>query len=56
MAKAILAPVDTAEPLGADEIAETFTSLTLQRMTDLRILDPQQRRARSKVKRWLGGG
>ena len=55
-AKAILAPVDTAEPLGADEIAETFTSLTLQRMTDLRILDPQQRRARSKVKRWLGGG
>lgn len=56
VARAILAPSDTAEPRSAGEIAETFTALTVQRMTDLRILDPQQRRARSRVKRWLGDG
>jgi ppGpp synthetase/RelA/SpoT-type nucleotidyltranferase len=56
VAKAILSPDDTGEPLGADEIAQRFTTLTLQRMADLRILDPEHRRARGKVKRWLNGG
>jgi ppGpp synthetase/RelA/SpoT-type nucleotidyltranferase len=56
VARAILAPSDTATPLSADQIAETFTELTVQRMTDLRILDAKQRRARSRVKRWLAEG
>lgn len=56
VAKAVLAPSDRAEPLDADGISRSFTALTVQRMTDLRILDPRQRRARSRVERWLGGG
>ena len=56
VAKTIVTPTDNETPLNADEIGRRFTTLTLQRMTDLRILDPDHRRARGKVKRWLTGG
>ncbi len=41
------------DPLDAASIAETFTAATLQRMADLRIVDPGNRPARQAVERWL---
>jgi len=55
VAKAVLSVEGAGEPLDAGQMAEVFTSHTLQRMADLRILDPKQRKARSAVKKWLAG-
>ncbi len=54
--KAVLFATDSQAPLAADEIADVFATLTVQRMTDLRILAAKQRKPRAAVKRWLSGG
>lgn len=55
VAKAVLSVDGAGEPLDADALAEVFANHTLQRLVDLRILDPKQRKARSAVKKWLAG-
>ncbi len=53
--KAIAAADTSGAPRSADELAREFTSLTVQRMLDLRILNADHPRAQSAVQAWLGG-
>jgi ppGpp synthetase/RelA/SpoT-type nucleotidyltranferase len=53
VAKAVLSADNAGRPLDAAGIAEAFTTVTLQRMTDLRILGGRNRKARAAVRRWL---
>lgn len=52
----VLGQDDSGEPLDAAAIADSFTSATLQRMDDLRIIGQSDRKARSAMARWLRGG
>ncbi len=51
--KAVLFATDSTTPLAADAVADVFATLTVQRMTDLRILASNQRKARAAVQAWL---
>lgn len=51
--KAILAVNGSGQPLDSAAIAELFSTLTLQRMADLRILGARNRKGRAVVRRWL---
>jgi ppGpp synthetase/RelA/SpoT-type nucleotidyltranferase len=51
----VLGQDDGGEPLDAAAIAESFIAATLQRMDDLRIVEPSNRKARSAIARWLRG-
>ncbi len=53
LARTVLPAGDDAAPLTVDAIADAFAAATVQRMTDLRVLDPQHQRARNAVIRWL---
>ncbi len=55
VAKGVLSVTESGDPLNAARIAEVFTALTLQRMTDLRILDDDHPEARAAVESWLAG-
>lgn len=54
VAKALLAREGAGEPLDAESIAASFATLTIQRMTDLRILGERNRKGRARVRRWIG--
>ncbi|NND74217.1 MAG: RelA/SpoT domain-containing protein [Ilumatobacter sp.] len=51
VAKAVLADVD--EPLPAARIGDAFVESTLQRMADVRIIEPDDAHRRAAVARWL---
>lgn len=55
VAKIVVGTDETTAPLGAEGIADAFAAATLDRMTELRILDPKSVRARRAVERWLRG-
>ncbi len=55
VAKAVLAASDSGEPLGADQLADTFATSVLQRLADLRIVPTGNAPARARVTRWLLG-
>ena|GEM_PF-361814 len=55
VAKAVLAPTGSGEPLDAGEIGEAFASSVLQRLADLRIVTADNAAARARVGRWLLG-
>ncbi len=53
VAKAVLAGDDDGTPLPASRLAEEFVESTLQRMADLRIIEPANASRRAAVARWL---
>ncbi len=54
VAKAVLTAGDDGRPLDAAAIAGSFSELTLQRMTDLRIIGERDHKQRAQIHRWLG--
>ena len=44
----------TGEPMSASEISDRFATLTLQRMSELRIVGKKNEAGRAFVRRWLG--
>ena len=54
VAKSLLAAEGDGSPLDAEAIARTFSDLTLQRMTDLRIIGERDHKQRAQIRRWLG--
>ena len=53
VARTVMAAHDGVEPMPADQLAQTFSELILQRMADLRILDSTPGRAHAAMARWL---
>lgn len=53
VAKSVLGTDGAGAPLDAAELAEAFTIVTLQRMTELRILGERNRKGRARVRNWL---
>ncbi len=53
VAKAVLPATDSQQPPDAAAIATAFTAATIERMTQLRLLDQRDRKTRSAVQRWL---
>ncbi|MFT5267808.1 MAG: ppGpp synthetase/RelA/SpoT-type nucleotidyltransferase [Acidimicrobiales bacterium] len=54
VAKSLLTAESDGHPLDAAAIATNFADLTLQRMTDLRIIGERDRKQRAQIQRWLG--
>ena len=54
VAKSLLGAEGDGSPLDAEAIARTFSDLTLQRMTDLRIIGERDHKQRAQIRRWLG--
>lgn len=54
VAKLLLTAESDGHPLDAAGIAANFAELTLQRMTDLRIIGERDRKQRAQIQRWLG--
>ena len=55
VAKVVLTASDGGDPLSADQIGDTFATAVLQRMAELRIVNPRNAARRSAVARWLRG-
>ncbi len=53
VAKAVLSTDGDGRPLDRTEIARAFAEVAVQRMTDLRILDPEHVEALAAIRRWL---
>lgn len=53
VARTVLSAHEGADPMSADDLAETFADLTLQRMTDLRIIEATPGRAHAAMIKWL---
>lgn len=54
VAKSLLTAEGDGRPLDAAAIARSFADLTLQRMTDLRIIGERDHKQRAQIERWLG--
>jgi len=54
VARTVLAANEGVEPMSAEQLAQTFADLTLQRMTDLRIIEATPGRAHAAMLKWLG--
>ena len=54
VAKSLLTAESDGRPLDAAAIASSFSDLTLQRMTDLRIIGERDHKQRAQIQRWLG--
>lgn len=54
VAKTVLAAEGDGRPLDADAIARTFADVTLQRMSDLRIVGERDLKQRSQIQKWMG--
>jgi ppGpp synthetase/RelA/SpoT-type nucleotidyltranferase len=55
VAKAVLTASDGGDPLSADQIGDAFATAVLQRMAELRIVNPGNATRRTAVARWLLG-
>ena len=56
VAKTVVGADEHSEPLGADEIAQRFAALSVQRMIDLRLIGAKNRKAAAAINAWLGAG
>jgi len=53
VARTVLGANEGAEPMATEQLAQAFTELTVQRMTDLRIIETTPGRAHGAITRWL---
>lgn len=53
VARTVLTANEGAEPMDSEQLAQAFADLTLQRMTDLRIIEATPGRAHAAMTKWL---